>query len=504
MPAFGILMYVTLALALLAEPMTGARVGSLLRRAVVGISGAGVLASLYLTFLEAFVIHAWCMWCVVQAISVTMVFVFSLRARVDVDETSDDALWSVRRQSLTLLAAIVIGTPAFLLLQHKTKVAPAALPAVSEQAVAEHLLRPDSHAQGDPNAPVTVIEFGDLQCPSCAAANQPTHEIQARFGPQVRFVFRHFPMPQLHPYALKAAEASECAAEQGKFWQTVDRYYASEGKLDTASLRRYASELGLDVNRFDTCLNSGAMAARVRRDAEDGRFLGVRSTPTFIIGHQMIEGAVDADRFAQVIRAEMPRAVAPVTATTAPAAVPADKAVQDKPSVTPTAKLPAAKSKLPVAAQPAIPAATKPASPSITTGLPGFQTTQSPFALLQGSSGCGTQATGPEAQMVHTREAQELFRQKSLFVDVRSHEDFQKARIAGAVNIPVSEVERHVKDLPRNKTIVLYEAGHGSGNDSCAVSKAAARVLLARGFQKVKVYQDGLHAWEKEGLPLQH
>jgi protein-disulfide isomerase len=288
MPVFGVLMYITLILGLLAEPMVSARTGTLLRRAVVGISAAGFLSSLYLTALEAFVIHAFCMWCVVQAVSVTLVLLFAWRAPSGY-ESSDAALRGVRQQSATLLVAVIIGVPAFLFLQHKTKVPPAALPAVSEQSISEHLLRTDTHMLGDANAPVTVIEFGDLQCPSCAAANDITHELRKRFGSQMRFVFRHFPMPQLHQYALKAAEASECAAEQGRFWEAVDRFYRSEGKLDDASLRSYASELGLDVNRFNTCLASGSTAARVRRDAEDGRFLGVRSTPTFIVGRQMIE-----------------------------------------------------------------------------------------------------------------------------------------------------------------------------------------------------------------------
>jgi rhodanese-related sulfurtransferase len=125
--------------------------------------------------------------------------------------------------------------------------------------------------------------------------------------------------------------------------------------------------------------------------------------------------------------------------------------------------------------------------------------------LLQGSTGCDRNgSTGPQAPQIHTPEARDLFQNQSVFVDVRSKQDFDKGRIAGAINVPLNEVEVRLKTLPKDRIIVLYESGRASGEDSCAASKAAAGVLLARGFQKVKVYKEGLAAWEKEGLPVQH
>jgi rhodanese-related sulfurtransferase len=326
----------------------------------------------------------------------------------------------------------------------------------------------------------------------------------------MRFVFRQFPMPELHPYALKAAEASECAADQGKFWETVDRFYQSEGKLDVDSLRRYTSELGLDMNRFNSCLDSGVMAARVRRDAEDGRFLGVRSTPTFVVGRQMIEGFLTTERFSQVITTQLAMNSAPPAPANPPVQIadgpkpPESKPVpQVKPAtaerVATTVPAPHTASAPATGSAPARPTPTAPA-----VGLSGFGSSASPFTMLQGSGGCDTNATPvPESSLIHTSQARELYRNKSLFIDVRSQEEFGKARITGAINVPISAVEQRMKDLPRDRTIVLYESGRGSGDDSCALSRSAARMLMARGFQKVKVYKEGLTGWEKKGLPLQ-
>lgn len=512
LPAFGVLMYTTLVLAMLTEPLVNARLGAWLRRGIVVVSGAGFLASLYLTALEAFVIHAYCEWCVVQAISVTLVLAFSWGARSGYDDNGA-ALRGARRQFAVLLIAILAGVPALLFMQQRKKAAPPALPVLSEQTIAEHMIRSDSHVLGSADAPVTVVEFGDLQCPSCIAAHRVNQELRKRFGTQMRLVFRQFPIPELHPYALKAAEASECAADQGKFWEAVDRFYQSEGKLDVDSLRRCASELGLDVKRFNSCLDSGAMAARVRRDVEDARFLGVRSTPTFVVGRQMIEGALNSERFTQLVNDELARNSALPATGGAPVQI-ADgpRPAENKPvpqvkagaaeRVAPSAPAPRVASAPTPAASPASATGLGPAAP--VAGLSGFSSSASPFTMLQGSGGCDTNATPvPESAMIHTREARELHRSKSLFIDVRSQDEFGKARISGAINVPMGAVEQRMKDLPRDRTIVLYESGRGSGDDSCALSRSAARTLLARGFQKVKVYKEGLAGWEKEGLPLQ-
>ena len=104
--------------------------------------------------------------------------------------------------------------------------------------------------------------------------------------------------------------------------------------------------------------------------------------------------------------------------------------------------------------------------------------------------------------MIHTAEAEKLFHSGAVFVDVRSSDDFRASRIQGAINIPLLEAQRRSTELPRDKTIVLYEGGSGGGKDVCAASRAVGRVLLSRGYNKVVIYQDGLAGWQKQSLPM--
>jgi protein-disulfide isomerase/rhodanese-related sulfurtransferase len=350
------------------------------------------------------------------------------------------------------------------------KAAEAPAPTASE--IAGKLARPDSHATGTPQAAVTLVEFADLQCPSCAAADPQMRQLRRRYGDRVRFVFRQFPLEKVHAYALNAAQASECAAQQGKFWESVERLYAANGDLSDKSLDRYARELALDTVKFRACFSSGETLATIRRDLEDGRALGVRGTPTFFLGRQRIVGTPELAKFEQLLNQELAAvgsAPAPSTTTSAP---PTDGK--------PDTKKPGPKS-----------------TPS-STAVPGFLN-------FQGSSiDCTEDAPkGPEPAMIRTTEAEKLYHDGSVFVDVRSADDYQKARISGAVNVPLNEAERRVAELPRDKTIVLYESGSGSPSDVCAASRAVGRVLLARGYTKVVVYQDGLAGWQKQALPVE-
>lgn len=146
------------------------------------------------------------------------------------------------------------------------------------------LARPDTHFYGNPDATLTVVEFGDFDCPPCRQAEAVAEEVRHQLGKQVRFAYRQFPLTKIHPHAEKTAEASECAAQQGKFWPAVNYFYDHQSDLSVPALERYAGQLGLDQARFDQCLTSGETAARVQQDARDGRAVGVTSVPTFFIG----------------------------------------------------------------------------------------------------------------------------------------------------------------------------------------------------------------------------
>jgi protein-disulfide isomerase len=141
-------------------------------------------------------------------------------------------------------------------------------------------------ALGDAAAKVVVIEFSDFQCPYCGKFARDTFEmIQERYiAPgKVRYVFRHFPLDDAHPKAFKAAEAAECANQQGKFWEMHARLFANQQSLDPADLLTHANALGLDPTAFQKCLG-GSAKGKIKRDFNDGLKAGVAGTPTFLIG----------------------------------------------------------------------------------------------------------------------------------------------------------------------------------------------------------------------------
>lgn len=145
----------------------------------------------------------------------------------------------------------------------------------------------DDPAKGPANAPVTIVEFTDFQCPACAAMHPVIDEVLKSYGDKVRFVVRDFPLER-HENARKAAEAANAANAQGKFFEYISILFKRQNALDVASLKKYASELGLDRARFDAALDRGTYQAEVKRDIEDGEMYGVGVTPTiFVNGVQL-------------------------------------------------------------------------------------------------------------------------------------------------------------------------------------------------------------------------
>jgi protein-disulfide isomerase len=145
----------------------------------------------------------------------------------------------------------------------------------------------DSPFLGDSDAKISVIEFSDFQCPFCArAATGTVSELKNsdlfKDG-EINFVFRHFPLSSIHPYAQKSAEASECANRQGKFWEYHDALFLNQNALDTPSLKNYASQVGLDVEGFNSCLDSGDASDKVSKDLKAATDSGGRGTPYFVI-----------------------------------------------------------------------------------------------------------------------------------------------------------------------------------------------------------------------------
>jgi protein-disulfide isomerase len=139
------------------------------------------------------------------------------------------------------------------------------------------------HIQGPADAAVTLVEYGDYECPYCGAAYPIVKELQARMGDRLRFVFRNFPITTSHPHAEQAAEAAEAGAAQGRFWEMHDLLYENQTQLRDQDLHAYAEQLGIDVERFDKDLAEHVHAPRVREDFMSGVRSGVNGTPSFYV-----------------------------------------------------------------------------------------------------------------------------------------------------------------------------------------------------------------------------
>lgn len=165
-------------------------------------------------------------------------------------------------------------------------------------AVGEH-----DHAQGPDGARVTLVEYGDYECPHCGSAYPIIKKVQEKMGDKLRFVFRNFPLTQAHPNALHAAEATEIAAAQGKFWEMHDLLFENQDALDDESLIAYAEQLGLDVEKFREDLQSDTYEEKVHGDFMGGVESGVNGTPTFFINGVRFDQAWDEETLLKALQA---------------------------------------------------------------------------------------------------------------------------------------------------------------------------------------------------------
>ena len=163
----------------------------------------------------------------------------------------------------------------------------------------------DDHVRGPADAPVTVLEYGDYECPYCRGAARDVNRMLDLYPESIRFVFRNFPIQQLHPHAEQAAEAAEAAAAQGRYWEMYELLLEPSSGLDLDSLLSYALDLGLDVDRFRKEVTSGAYAAKIERDVREGVQNGVNATPKFYVDGQRIDGKFPLEGLEDAIRASV-------------------------------------------------------------------------------------------------------------------------------------------------------------------------------------------------------
>jgi protein-disulfide isomerase len=161
------------------------------------------------------------------------------------------------------------------------------------------------HVIGPVTAAVTLLEYGDYECPFCGAAHPIVKHVREIVGDDLRFAYRHFPLTQIHTHAYQAAEAAEAAGAQGRFWEMHDTLFENQDRLGLRDLISYADALGLDLDRFVTEMRNGMYAGRLREDFMSGIRSGVNGTPTFFVNGSRHNGNWDIESLLEAVRAEL-------------------------------------------------------------------------------------------------------------------------------------------------------------------------------------------------------
>jgi len=162
-----------------------------------------------------------------------------------------------------------------------------------------------SRVRGNPDAPVTIVEFADFQCPYCQSVQPILRQLMDKYNGKVRLGFRDFPLKSIHPQAQLAAEASRCAEEQGKFWEYHDLLLANQSALNPEAYRQHARSAGLDGQRFEACLASGKLNALIESDVQSGVALGILGTPAFYIDGVLMRGWQPVSAFEKIIESQL-------------------------------------------------------------------------------------------------------------------------------------------------------------------------------------------------------
>jgi protein-disulfide isomerase len=201
----------------------------------------------------------------------------------------------------------------FLKKKKETELRQAFIGGLREKAGVEILLQPmklevptgpNDPRRGSADAPVQIVAFSDFQCPYCSRVLDTLKQVETTYGEKVAVSFKNFPLP-MHPDAPKAAEAGQCAADQGKFWEMHDKMFQNQQALKEEQLKGYATELGLDATAFGACLDSGKYKDEVVADHEAGEAVGVSGTPAFFVNGRFLNGALPFDQFKEAIDGEL-------------------------------------------------------------------------------------------------------------------------------------------------------------------------------------------------------
>jgi len=238
-----------------------------------------------------------------------------ITAKVAEPTDAEIALWYQQNQSRlqgTSLEQARAAIKAYLLQQRTLAVRQQYLDGLRAKVVTRIMLDPprqvvakaDRPSKGPETAPIEMIEFSDFQCPYCESAFPTVNQVLSTYGDRIHFTYRHYPLA-IHPRARPAAEASQCAAEQGKFWPFHDKLFGDQSKLGDEDFKQYAVQLGLNAAQFNACVDSHKYSAEIENDIHAGDEAGVSGTPAFYINGRMLSGAQPFEAFKSVIEEEL-------------------------------------------------------------------------------------------------------------------------------------------------------------------------------------------------------
>jgi len=322
---WALLSYVTLAFLLYRRGKAVGPARSQASLLLLGLALWNASFSLYMAGLATLAIGALCLLCAVTYVLVAVTAILAWRlAQVDVGASGQSVLTSQR--ALMAAAVIAVGVAAIAAVQFSSRpVSGATLTAADVQARDPQFyewynklpvtkdLPAEMHSKGPADAPLTIVEFSDFECPACAMAFRDLHDFVRQHPELVRLVFHHFPLDsecnpnvpkRMHRSACQAAIASECAARAGKFWEYHDLLFGGQNRLDRDDLIAQAVGLGIPQDAFVECLDDPAARSRVLADTGAGSKLGVKSTPTLVINGRVVEGALERTRYEYIIALE--------------------------------------------------------------------------------------------------------------------------------------------------------------------------------------------------------
>ncbi len=308
-PLYGMAFYTGIAVLLILRAAMPRFRHKLLYRLTMFGAAVGFVESAYLTYVQGAKIGSWCSWCIASAVCATLIFIIAYWDKsLEMEEKA--AMNELKVQFFSLLSAVVIGAIAIIMLTlpqtdgERPVIKPLEVTEEQEAEAKAILYREGTTYEGSEDAAVTLTEFVDFECATCALAHEEVKKVRKTYEGRIRFAYRHFPLPG-HTYAKEAAHAAACADMQGALFPYVDTLFENREALERDDLVHYAAELRLDLDAFVPCLDTQETKEKVEQDLHDGDALGVRATPTFFVNTMMIDGLPNAEQLGEVIDAEL-------------------------------------------------------------------------------------------------------------------------------------------------------------------------------------------------------